>query len=55
MTGEHNKAIVSALMAVLGVLDQVFGISLGIGEEWVTSIIFILSPILVWWTPNKGG
>lgn len=50
----HAKAIVALVMAILGILDQWFGISLGIGETQVTMIIFLLTPILVWAIPNRG-
>lgn len=51
---QYSKAWVAAVMAILGVLDQIFGWSLpGISEQWVSSIIFVLTPILVWFVPNR--
>lgn len=53
MGGEVNKAVVALVMAVLVVIDQAWGISLGpISEEWVTVLLAILTPVLVWLIPN---
>ena len=53
LTGS-NKAIVAAIMSVLAVIDQIFGISFpGISEAWVTSLIVLLTPFLVWLIPNR--
>lgn len=48
----HNKAWVALVMAALGILEQVFGYTLGVSEQWVTMVLFILSPLLVWLVPN---
>lgn len=54
MIGEANKAIVAAIMAILVVVDQVWGISFaGISEEWITVLLAFLTPVFVWLTPNR--
>lgn len=54
MGGEVNKAVVALVMAVLVVIDQAWGISLGpVSEEWVTVILAILTPIIVYLVPNR--
>lgn len=50
----YEKAIIALVMAVLGILDQIFGITLGISEQWVTMVIFAVIPVLVWAVPNRG-
>lgn len=54
MTGEANKALGALLMAVLVVIDQVWGIGFGaITEEWITVLLAILTPVLVYFVPNR--
>lgn len=53
--GPHAKAIVAAIMAILVVIDQVGGYSLGISEQYVTMLLTVLTPLFVWLTPNKAG
>lgn len=48
-----DKALVAAIMAVLTVAEQVWGFSLGLTEEWWTMLIAVVSPILVWFIPNR--
>ena len=51
---EFNKAIVAAIMAILVLIDQIWGISFPhLSEEWITGILVVLTPILVWLVPNK--
>jgi purine-cytosine permease-like protein len=52
---EYNKAWVALIMAILVVLDQVFGISFGdvLSEEFITMLLAVLTPILVWLIPNN--
>lgn len=53
-SGEANKALGALVMAVLVVIDQAWGLSLGpISEAWVTVILAILTPVLVWLIPNR--
>jgi len=48
-----DKALVAAIMAILQILDSIFGISLGITEGWLHSVLAVLTPILVWYVPNR--
>jgi purine-cytosine permease-like protein len=50
----HNKAIVALIMAILVVLEQIFGIpTRGVPQEWVTAVLAAITPIVVWLIPNK--
>ena len=48
----NAKAIVALIMAILTILDQIFGVKFGISQEVVTVILAALTPILVWLIPN---
>lgn len=54
--GEHSKSIVAGIMAILIILDQATGWSPGgwLTAEWLTSLLAILTPALVWWFPNRA-
>ena len=53
MTGEFNKAIVALVMAILVIIEQLWGFHIaGISEQWLTMLLAILTPILVWLVPN---
>lgn len=54
---EYNKAIVAAIMAILVVVDQIWGIGIGavFTEEVITIILAALIPILVWLVPNSAS
>jgi hypothetical protein len=55
MIGEYNKAWVALVMAILVVLEQSFGLHIaGMSEEFVTNLLVILTPLLVWLVPNRG-
>lgn len=49
-----DKAIVAAVMGLLFIL-QTSGINIPIwfSEDWVTTVIGVLTPILIWFIPNK--
>ena len=50
-----QKAIVAVIMAVLLLIETWFGWkSEYISEEWILSILAILTPFLVWLIPNKS-
>ena len=50
---EFNKAVVALVMAILVIIDQLWGISFGaVTEEAVTIVLAILTPVLVWLIPN---
>jgi len=51
--GEYNKAIVSIIMGVLVIAEQWWGRELGISEEWVTTALAVIWPLLVWAVPNR--
>jgi hypothetical protein len=53
MLTHSDKAIVALIMAILVILEQQAGLSLGIGEQWVTELLAIISAFLVWLVPNK--
>ena len=48
-----DKALVAALMAAIFMLNQFGGIDLGVSEETVTAIVGALTPVLVYFIPNK--
>ena len=47
-----DKAYVAAIMAVLLIIETFTGWSLGITEEWVITILAVITPIIVWLVPN---
>ena len=50
---DYRKAWVSVIMAILVILDQLFGIKIGLlTEEYVTLVLAVLWPIIVLITPN---
>lgn len=52
--GEYSKALVALIMAILMILEEWFGISFpGLSEQWVITLLALITPILVWVTPNK--
>ena len=48
-----DKALAALVMAVMFVLNNFFGINLGIDETTVNTIIAAVTPFLVWLIPNK--
>lgn len=55
MSTEYNKAVVALIMALLVVAELHFGVTLGVTEDFVISLLALLSPILVWLVPNRAG
>jgi len=51
--GSYSKAIVSIIMGALVIAEQWWGRELGISEEWVTTALAVIWPILVWIIPNR--
>jgi hypothetical protein len=49
----YSKAIVSVIMGILVIVEQGFGLNFGIGEEYVTMVLAVIWPILVWLIPNS--
>jgi len=51
--GAYNKAWVSLIMAVLVILDQTWGIHIGVlSEENITIILTVIWGLLVYFVPN---
>lgn len=48
-----DKAIVALVMAIVYLLNNLFGINLGLDEGLVNTIVVGLTPVLVWLIPNK--
>jgi hypothetical protein len=53
LNSEYNKAWIAAIMAVITIADLYFETSLSITEEWITTLLLVLSPSLVWLIPNR--
>lgn len=52
--GESSKAIVAVIMAVLILIEQLTGFHFpGVNEEWITVLLAVLTPILVYFVPNR--
>jgi len=48
-----DKAIAALLVAIVGILNTLFGVNLGIPVDVINGIAFVLAPILVWAIPNR--
>jgi hypothetical protein len=54
MFSSIDKAIVAAVMGILFIIQTYTGFSLSwISQETVATIVGLLTPVLVWATPNK--
>jgi uncharacterized membrane protein len=54
--GSYNKSIVSLIMAILVIVDQIFGIKIAeLSEENITIILTVIWGILVYWIPNTDA
>lgn len=53
MINEYRKAWVSLFMAILVIIDQIWGTKLGLDEEKITVLLAVAWPILVWLVPNS--
>ena len=52
----YSKAIVSAIMAVLLILETFFDLTIeGLDERWITTALALLWPLLVLLVPNRGA
>lgn len=50
-----DKALVALIMSVIFLLNFFFGFNLGfVTQETVATVVSLLTPILVWATPNKS-
>ena len=53
MITPHDKAIVAAILAIVGLTNS-FGLThFNLDEHTVTTIVTVLMPVLVWLTPNS--
>lgn len=50
-----DKALTALVMAVLFLLNSAFGISFGLTEAQVATILTVLTPLLVYLIPNKSA
>jgi hypothetical protein len=50
---EYNKAWVSLVMAILVIINQIWGVDLGLNEEKIGILLAVIWPILVWLVPNR--
>jgi len=49
----YRKSIVSLIMAILVILDQIFGFKIGaLSEENITIVLTVIWAILVYFVPN---
>jgi len=49
-----DKALVALIMGLLSIANLWFGIDLGISSDVIIALIAMLTPIIVWMTPNKS-
>ena len=49
---DMSAMIVTVVMAILEILEQIFEIHIGfLSQEWISAILAVLWPILVWLVP----
>lgn len=48
-----DKALVALVMAAIFLINNFTGLSIGIGEDTINAIAAVLTPILVYFVPNK--
>ena len=53
MYTQLDKAIVAVVMGALSIMNLMFGINFGMDPAVISSIIAALTPVLVYWIPNK--
>lgn len=53
MFSSLDKAIVAMIMGFLYIANSVFGWTFGFTEQQVAAVIGLLTPILVYFIPNK--
>jgi len=55
MSRQYSLPLVGLLMAIVLFLEQHYGWTFGISEEFVTTLVIILTPIVIWvaerWSP----
>ena len=50
-----NKAIVALVMAIIGLVNVIWGTNITAKPEAVTAVVSLLTPVLVYLVPNKGN
>lgn len=48
-----DKALVAVVMGILYLLNSVLGINIGIEESVINGFLVAITPVLVWFFPNK--
>jgi len=48
-----DKALIAVVMAVIYLLNTFAGLHLGVSEEFLNTVIAVITPILVYLIPNK--
>lgn len=48
-----NKAIIAAILSILTLIEVWSGWQSGITEDYLITLFAVLTPILVWFIPNK--
>jgi len=48
-----DKAVASAIMAVISIIALAGGLADTLTEEWVAGVVAALTPVIVWLIPNK--
>lgn len=55
---KYTKAIVALIMAIIGIANLAFGVAWNVDEMTVTTVVSavlsLLTPVLVYYFPNKG-
>lgn len=50
-----DKFLLALIGAIIFALTNWVGIDVGIGQETINSIVAVLTPLLVYFVPNKSG
>jgi hypothetical protein len=50
-----QAVIITIVMSVLELIDLWWGANLGITQEWIETVLMVLTPILVWLGVSRGG
>ncbi len=48
-----DKALVALVMGILSILNIVFKVNIGLSPETISAIIAAVTPLLVYFIPNK--
>jgi len=50
-----DKALVALIMALLSILNLVFGVDLGLDEATISALVATLTPLAVYLWPNRSA